>query len=316
MKIGVLSNPLSRRNRKLHAKIEAMIALHPEVYHESLSEFASLPETLARFAAEQVELLVISGGDGTISGVLTEIIEHHAFSAMPQLAILPGGTSNTIANDVGLRGHPLKSLERLLNLSEAQLKQADCVSRAVLRIDYSDDDSPVHGLFFGTAAICDAIILRRRLFPQTWIPDPVAAALTLVRILCTQALGRAGVLSGQQIRIGFDAKCSTTNQYTIVFASTLKRIVLGSAPFWGEGRSTINITTIGAPATGLARHAYRLLYGRDRERLPKSTYQSVNTDRVELHMDCSFNVDGEFCQARKDRAVVLTAPATARFLQC
>jgi len=316
MKIGVISNPRSRRNRSLQSKVDATLARSPDIVHEHLYDFGSLNDALGRLAQAGVELLVINGGDGTVGAVVTEIFVNKAFRRTPLLAVLPGGTSNTIAGDVGLRGNPIGSLERLL-ATEANGFGADkIVSRALIRIDYAGDRPPVCGFFFGTAAICDATLLRRRLFPQRWLPDALAAAMTLVGVLAGAALGRPGVLSGQDIGVELNREARAVQAYTVLIVTTLNRILLGSFPFWGSGEGALKLTSIGAPAAGIVRHAYRLLYGRDRSKLPKSTYFSANAARVELHMDCPFNLDGEFYQPVNSEAVILSCPYTAEFLRC
>jgi diacylglycerol kinase family enzyme len=316
MKIGVLGNPQSRRNRKLLPAIEALLGRHEDVLYIRLQHFGELEAALRRFAAAGVGLLIISGGDGTISATLTQIFAHDVFAEPPRLAILPGGTSNTIAGDVGLRGSPLDALERCLRTVTQEPETCEQVERSAIRLDYDREKPAVCGMFFGTAAVCDAIVLRRRLFPQKWLPDPIAAAMTLAVVLGTAALGRPGVLSGQSIAVNLDGVAAGPRQYTIVIATTLERILLGGDPFWGTGPGVIKFTSIGSPPRGLVRHAYRLLYGRDRERLPPATYASAAADRVTLHMDCPFNLDGEFYEPGPGGEVILSRTPPARFIRC
>lgn len=316
MKIGVLGNPQSRRNRKLLPAIEALLGRHRDVIYSRLDRFDELEAALRRFAAARVDLLIVSGGDGTISAVLTQIFEHGVFDEPPHLAILPGGTSNTIAGDVGLRGRPLDAFKRCLHAFAHAPESCEVVERSLIRVDYDREKPAVCGMFFGTAAVCDAIVLRRRLFPQKWLPDPIAAAMTLAVVLGTAALGRPGVLSGQSIAAWLDDAPATPRQYTIVIATTLERILLGGDPFWGSGPGAIKFTSVGSPPRGLVRHAYRLLYGRDRERLPPATYASAVADRITLNMDCPFNLDGEFHEPGPGGAVILSRTPPVRFIRC
>ncbi len=316
MKIGVLANPLSRRNRKLLPAIEALLGRYNDVVYARLDRFDELGRVLQRFAEARIKVLIISGGDGTIAATLTQIFEHEVFAERPQLAILAGGTSNTIAGDVGLRGRPLDALERCLHAFAHAPGSCEVVERNLIRVDYDREKPALSGMFFGTAAVCDGIILRRRLFPQTWLPDAIAAAMTLAVVLGTAALGRHGVLSGQSIAVNLDGVPTAPRQYTIAIATTLDRILLGGDPFWGEGPGAIRFTTIGSPPRGLVRHAYRLLYGGDRKRLPPATYASVTADRITLNMDCPFNLDGEFYEPGPGGEVILSRTPPARFVRC
>lgn len=316
MKIGVLGNPQSRRNRQLLPAVEALLRSHPEVSYARLERFDELASVLRAFAAEGVGLLVISGGDGTISAALTQIFAHRVFDECPRIAILPGGTSNTIAGDVGLRGRPLDALERCVRTFASTPESCELVERMVIRVDYARAKPAVYGMFFGTAAVCDAISLRRRLFPQKWLPDPLAAAMTLAVVLGTAALGRRGVLSGQSIAVELDELAAAPRQYTIAIATTLERILLGGDPFWGTGAGAIKFTSIGSPPRGIVRHARRLLYGNDRERLPPETFASARADRITLQMDCPFNLDGEFYAPDAAGEVCLSRTPPVRFVRC
>ena len=315
MKIGVLSNLESRRNVRNFQAVRAFLGMHKDIVHVELLQFASLKKLLLELADAKVEILVINAGDGTISAVLTEIYEHGVFRINPALVILPGGTSNTIAADVGMPGDRVKSLQRLMMITARRDIDPYCVTRQLIRVEYDPARSPIIGMFFGTAAICNAIALRRRLFPQRWMPDPLAGALTLATVLVGVMLGRSKVLSGHAIGVRLDSESEPENSFSLVIVTTLSKIFLGSSPFWSNGNGSLKFTSIRSPADGLVRNAYRLLYGRDKERLPQSVYQSAAVDEIQLQMRCSFNLDGEFMQGDPDVPVKLTSPFAARFVQ-
>ncbi len=316
MKIGVLSNPVSRRNITKLGKFREFINQHDDVVHRELTDFGALKSVLNDFAAAGIELLVINAGDGTVSAVLTEIFELGENSSHPKLAILPGGTSNTIAADVGLRGNRVASLRRLFSVVGRGEVEQHCVSRPLIRVEYDPARRAVCGMFFGTAAICDAITLRRQLFPQRWIPDPLAGALTLGYVLSGVLFSRSQLLRGHAIAIDLDAVSEPETRLSLVMVTTLHQIFLGSSPFWGDGEGRLKYTSIRSPADGLVRHAYRILYGRDKERLPNAIYRSAAVDQIQLRMTGPFNLDGEFLQPAPDTPVTLTSPSTAQFVQC
>ncbi len=62
-------------------------------------------ETTARnLSASDYDVVVAAGGDGTINEVANGLIE--ASGPIPPLAIIPLGTANVLAQEIGLRGHP------------------------------------------------------------------------------------------------------------------------------------------------------------------------------------------------------------------
>ena len=96
-RIGLVSNPRSRRNRRAGG----VPTPPPGVLAAAPCTRAELRDVLARFAAERVELLVIDGGDGTVRDVLT--LASGAWDRWaPRLAALPSGKTNALAIDLGL----------------------------------------------------------------------------------------------------------------------------------------------------------------------------------------------------------------------
>ena len=128
--------------------------------------------------------------------------------------------------------------------------------------------------------------------------------------------GREDVLQGYSIGIELEVGAEPATDFSVLLVTTLRSIFLGSSPFWGDGDGRLKFTSIRYPAIGLARNAYRVLYGRDKSRLPQATYRSALADRIALSMRCTFNLDGEFFQPAPDTAVTLTSPSAARFVQC
>jgi diacylglycerol kinase family enzyme len=61
------------------------------------------------------DLLVLSGGDGTLMVGLTAIAHHYGEKSLPRLGVLPCGTVSTVARNLGIRGNPLALLRRLLD---------------------------------------------------------------------------------------------------------------------------------------------------------------------------------------------------------
>ena len=56
------------------------------------------------FRRDDIDVLAISGGDGTNHVTLTGFLDVYGGHTMPQVALLRGGTMNTVANSVGVGG--------------------------------------------------------------------------------------------------------------------------------------------------------------------------------------------------------------------
>jgi len=315
---AVVSNPASRRNRRGLADVAAVLEAWPGVAHHVLERFDDLPGVVASLRRRGTDCIVVNGGDGTVQAVLGALLGAPAPGGLPLLAVLPGGTSNTICGDVGLEGRRGPALARLLAGAAARgIDAARLVERAVLRVDYRRDRAPLHGMLFGAAGITRGIQCHRRLMPWPWLPDPVAT-LIMLALLAGSALtgGRIAreVLAGEPIGIEVDGEPLGAEHHAVLLASTLERIVLGSRPFWGEGPGAVRLTRVLYPPRRLLRSLPRLLFGRDRRALP-ACYRSCNASRVAMAITSAFTLDGEFYEPDAAQPVVLSADRRIGFLR-
>lgn len=96
-RVGVIYNPRSHRNQGADLDSDAS----PKVHISVPGHRDALPEALSDFAANDIDLLVISGGDGTVRDVLTcgEAIFGEDW---PAIAVLPKGKTNALTVDLGV----------------------------------------------------------------------------------------------------------------------------------------------------------------------------------------------------------------------
>ena len=112
-KLGLLTNPHSRSNRARLAAVNAIVANQPNIHHRITEQPQQITDALPEFAAQGVQVLAINGGDGTTAQVFTALLEGGAFTTLPYVILLPGGTTNVNANDVGLRGRLERAVARM-----------------------------------------------------------------------------------------------------------------------------------------------------------------------------------------------------------
>ena len=114
--IGVIVNPKSRRNLRDPG---AALRLARKLGDHGVLRRASSIDELYRIAEDfrrlDIDVLAISGGDGTGHVTLTGFLDVYGGAMVPQVALLRGGTMNTVANSVGVpRGGPEGLLARLV----------------------------------------------------------------------------------------------------------------------------------------------------------------------------------------------------------
>jgi YegS/Rv2252/BmrU family lipid kinase len=104
----VIFNPTAggRRRRRLKAVLQALERLGCRVTLRRTGARGDA-EAFARTAGAAeppVDLVVAAGGDGTINEVINGLACPSAVAAPPPLALLPIGTANVLANEIGLPG--------------------------------------------------------------------------------------------------------------------------------------------------------------------------------------------------------------------
>ena len=110
--VGLISNPNSGHNRDAFARIEALVAGQPAIHHVVTHSPADIESALEALSRRQVKVLAINGGDGTAAAILGRMLERAVFVKPPLIALLPGGTANMNAGDVGIRGRLVPCLAR------------------------------------------------------------------------------------------------------------------------------------------------------------------------------------------------------------
>src|SRR4051812_5518589 len=148
--IGVILNPRSRRNQR---DPRAALRLARTLGDHGVVRTARNRDDLARIAEDfrklQIDVLGISGGDGTNYVTITGFLQVYGGEPLPPLAFLRGGTFNTVANAVGVpRGRPDGLLARLIaSYAERTTTPLSWVERRVMHI------GDHYGFIFGTGAI-------------------------------------------------------------------------------------------------------------------------------------------------------------------
>ncbi len=83
--------------------------------HVKTTESLDDLETVAKqFRDREIDILALSGGDGTYHNTITKFIHVYGDQPLPKFAFLRGGTLNAIASSCGVKGHPEKLLMDLI----------------------------------------------------------------------------------------------------------------------------------------------------------------------------------------------------------
>lgn len=316
-RLGIISNPKARRNRAQLDQVGQIVANHPAIHHFISSHQSETASALKHFAGVGVNVLAINGGDGTIARVLTELLNLQPFSSMPSIVLLPGGTTNMNASDIGMRGRLKKNLQLLVRWADTGHSRVERVERCVLRVQHEPDAPPRCGMFFGAGSIVQGMEYCQDRVHAAGFTNELGPAVTSVRAIWGMLRKDPVFTSPLPLRIELDSGNDTSiREVNLLLVSSLERLFLGFHPYWGEENAPLHCTWIQKPARRLLRIIPYILRGRRSKYLTRNNgYYSVNAGQIRLWMDASYAIDGEIYPASSEHPIIVDNGGTLQFLR-
>ncbi len=290
--VGLIINPRSHANKARPIATGKLLARHPALRLAAPADPVALHAALADFAAAGVCLLAISGGDGTLRDVLSALPV--AFAKLPDIAILPAGNTNLAARALGSSGRGTAALERLLRAHrQGRLRRRSC---QVLQVSWPGlpEKAPLRGFLFGAAAFTEAKLMADAKIHRRGVQRgfAVGAAIAASAFQALRGSGRL-VAPGTPVRLGVDNAPQLGGPRFLLLATTLDRLMLGLWPFWGGGAGGIRWLDIDAPPPRLGQALMAILLRRPRPWMGLNGYRSGRAERLTVHLDQPFMLDGE-----------------------
>jgi len=223
--IGVVVNPKARRHRRdPSATARLREALGVQGMVREAHDLDELAQIASEFRRARLEVLAIGGGDGTNTTTLTVFARVYGDAPLPALALLRGGTMNTVANGLGVARLSPDALLRDLAHAARDGRPLQTRDRATM------DIGGRLGFLFGTG-------IFRAFLDEYYVagdPTPITATTTLARIASSVAMqGTLAKRLGAQIAIGVEADGVDwgAGPYLTVAAGRLDQVGLGFRPF-------------------------------------------------------------------------------------
>lgn len=223
--IGIILNPHSSSNRRNPERIRrlAFIVGDKGSCHAT-QDVLDVHQIAHEFKSRGIDILGISGGDGTIHHTLSTFIEVYGEQPLPTIALLRGGTMNNVAGSIGVHGTPEAILSNLI-VKYHEGAPFQYAERHCLCINGK------HGFLFGNGMVTRIIeeYIRRG---EGGVPK--------AGVIMAQGIIGCLMNNDFMLRMGrrFDAKVTVDGvewpykNYVVIDAGTVETFGMGFKPFY------------------------------------------------------------------------------------
>jgi diacylglycerol kinase (ATP) len=313
--VGLISNRNSGHNRDHFDQICDRVSRCAPIHHLVTATADEVPEALTQLAKLDIATLAINGGDGTASAILGQLLESGHFTGLPQIILLPGGTANMNAGDVGASGRLETAVDRFCQWCEGpQNTEGLVATRPLLRVHVHNSDQPHYGMFLGAGAVTQGTEYAHREIHSRGLRDDFSLALGTARTIWGVLRDDPEFNQHVTIDLSLDGGPPSRHDSLILAISSLQRLAFGMQPFWGTGTGQLRLTVMEQHCTQFLRTFVSIARGRpNRNAIPQSGYFSHNAEHIELSVNGSLNLDGEIIHA--DGRVIVSATPCLDFIK-
>ena len=301
--IGIILNPYSRSNKRSPERIHKLgfIVGDKGSCHstETLDEVRDLAED---FKGRDIDILGISGGDGTNHKTLTTFLDVYGENPLPRIAFLRGGTMNNMANQLKIKGSPEKILSELI------IKYHESIPFEEKGINLIRINGQ-YGFLFGMGLITRFIEVYQNVEGG---PSPARGAYLLSRAMCSAAInGRFARQLAERFdsEITIDGEVQPFKNYMMIFAGTLTTLGFNFRPLYRSISEPGKFQAVGISATGR-----QLLFTFPRAFLAKPAKSDHYIDKMcsrmtlEFEKPMNYTIDGDFPEAPAMKVEIETGP--------
>lgn len=293
--IGVINNPRSRQNLKHPQRIKKLgYILGQDGESKETWNFEALDEVLKDFKKRDIDIIAINGGDGSNHVTLTSLIKIWGEKPLPKVALLRGGTLNTISNACKIKG---STTWLLYNLSDkySMGEPFEIIQRNLMKI------GDRYGFIFGNGVVAKFM----KTYYDTGTPSPSHGAKVFLRGIYSVFTG--GKLAKEWFR-KLNAKVTIDDielpkqPLTTMLAASIHEVGLGFIPFsrCEETPERFHVSLYAAsPAVFLLDVPY-MYFGRANH--PRTGYEfAAKKVVIEIDEPWSYCIDGDMhtCESGK-----------------
>jgi len=300
--IGVILNPHSRANKKKPDRIlQFGFIVGDKGSCHATETLAQVSELAREFKERDIEILGISGGDGTLHQTLTAFMDVYGEKPLPKIAVLRGGTMNNLATQLGIKGSSEKILSDLI------MKYHSNEAFGEKKINLVCINGR-HGFLFGMGLI-DRFIRKYQSVPE---PTPMRGFSLLVHASISSLL--AGRFSQHltrrfNARIYVDGRLMPFKNYMMIFSGTMETLGFRFRPLYRATTVNGKFQFVGISCTG---RQLVLTFPSALMAKPSGSphYIDEMAGKVVLEFDepMHYNIDGDVIEEPAERIEITAGP--------
>ena len=292
--IGVVSNPRARKNAVDPARIERLRrVLDSEGVFREARTFEEIANIAREFRRSRIDILVIDGGDGTLHHTLSAFIPIYSGTDLPPIGLLRGGTMNTIASSLGIKGLSEAILQRIISTIKGWAP-LEVVRANTLMVNNR------HGFIFGLGFPVSLLnAYYRGKGRGRW--KTIRVLLEILSSTLEREGAETNFFQPFKADIWLDGEKLPPGRYTAILGSTVEGVGLGFKPTRraGEREDLFQILCLDMGPKRMGLNALKVLLGmelRDEKLYDRMATRSV----IKLEKPADMQIDGEIFMNQRD----------------
>jgi hypothetical protein len=285
-----ISNAKARAVSKQGSNID-LSALPNGSEHHISEDKSDLPPLFSKAMSDGIKHILIEGGDGTVRTVMTALLNTYGDDGdLPAVSILPSGTTNQIARNLGLK--------KFSDVNAIKAGKIKSIQMPLVKIRFKGHtqglSNPLYGFLFSTGALPHV----SRFAQDKLNSKGVGGGTAVVGAVLKAVTGDKAELMPPEKhkmrgRIGDDTIVKAKGIALGTVMTTLPTLMLGLDPFWGKEDAPLRLTWAEADSQKLGRNVAGLWLGRKKDRANDGFY-SHNIERLNLRTKAPATLDGDF----------------------
>ncbi|RKQ71556.1 diacylglycerol kinase-like protein [Litorimonas taeanensis] len=285
-----ISNAKARSVSQKGSKIQ-LSALPRGSKHHISRDKSDLGKLLEQAKNDKIAHILIEGGDGTVRMVMTALLNSYEdTSPLPAVSILPSGTTNQIARNVGL-----KNFSDMRTIVKGDVSETSVPLVKIEIVGAGKESAPPYfGFLFSTGALPHVSKFAQEKFNKNGVGGGTAVVGAFLKVMT----GNKETLMPPEkhkmrARIGEQTIFKHKGKALGTMMTTLPTLMMGLDPFWGHEAAPLRLTWAEADSRHLGRNVAGLWMGRKQDR-GQDGFHSHNIDRLVLRTLAPAVLDGDF----------------------